>query len=123
MSWEICNNAKLLAQKTSDVSIRGQFHVTSNFRHTVVLLNMIVYVHLPSIAAYNLSPQALNIIVKRYSTDGRISFDNFIAIAVRLRLLTGLYHLSFPNVFSRDQWMVKLQKLQHSPLDEEKSRR
>eukprot|EP00795_Rhopilema_esculentum_P014229 gene14229-5249_t len=37
---------------------------------------------------YNLSPQALNITVKRYSTDSRISFDNFIAIAVRLRLMT-----------------------------------
>lgn len=37
---------------------------------------------------YNLSPQALNITVKRYATDTRISFDNFIAIAVRLRLLT-----------------------------------
>eukprot|EP00794_Sanderia_malayensis_P003131 gene3131-3599_t len=37
---------------------------------------------------YNLTPQALNIIVKRYSMDSRITFDNFIAVAVRLRLLT-----------------------------------
>ncbi|KAI8505063.1 hypothetical protein Bbelb_171720 [Branchiostoma belcheri] len=37
---------------------------------------------------YNLSPQALNVIVKRYSDNGRISFDDFVACAVRLRLLT-----------------------------------
>ena len=46
---------------------------------------------------YNLSPQALNITVKRYSTDSRISFDNFIAIAVRLRLMTGMLDLTMSD--------------------------
>lgn len=38
---------------------------------------------------YNLSPQALNIIVKRYSDSGRIGFDDFVGCNVRLRGLTG----------------------------------
>jgi len=37
---------------------------------------------------YNLTPQALNIIVKRYSDSGRIKFDDFVSCAIRLRLLT-----------------------------------
>lgn len=37
---------------------------------------------------YNLTPQALNIIVKRYSDNGRIKFDDFVAAATRLRILT-----------------------------------
>ncbi|XP_035692032.1 sorcin-like [Branchiostoma floridae] len=37
---------------------------------------------------YNLSPQALNIIVKRYGVDGKIKFDDFVACAIRLRMLT-----------------------------------
>ena len=38
---------------------------------------------------YRLSPNALNIIVKRYSTNNRITFDDFVACCVRLRALTG----------------------------------
>ena len=38
---------------------------------------------------YNLTPQALSIIVKRYSDNGRIKFDDFVAAATRLRILTG----------------------------------
>lgn len=41
--------------------------------------------------SYNLTPQALGIIVKRYAVQSRITFDNFIAIAVRLRLLTDAF--------------------------------
>lgn len=37
---------------------------------------------------YNLTPQALNIIVKRYSDSGRIKFDDFVSCAMRLRMLT-----------------------------------
>jgi len=37
---------------------------------------------------YKLSPPALNVIVKRYSTDGKIGFDNFVGLAIRLRQLT-----------------------------------
>ncbi|KAI3361374.1 hypothetical protein L3Q82_012934 [Scortum barcoo] len=40
---------------------------------------------------YNLSPQAMNIIMKRYSTNGRIGFDDFITCCVRLRALTDQY--------------------------------
>uniref|UniRef100_A0A669BLU6 Sorcin n=1 Tax=Oreochromis niloticus TaxID=8128 RepID=A0A669BLU6_ORENI len=38
---------------------------------------------------YNLSPQAMNCIMKRYSLNGRIPFDEFVSCAVRLRALTG----------------------------------
>ena len=38
---------------------------------------------------YNLSPMALGIILRRYSTDGRVSFDGFVSLCVRLRALTG----------------------------------
>ena len=37
---------------------------------------------------YNLSAQALNIIIKRYSDNGRIKFDDFVSAAIRLRMLT-----------------------------------
>lgn len=37
---------------------------------------------------YNLSPQAMNCIMKRYSLSGRIPFDEFVACCVRLRALT-----------------------------------
>ncbi|EDV26753.1 uncharacterized protein TRIADDRAFT_22435, partial [Trichoplax adhaerens] len=37
---------------------------------------------------YRLSPQALNIMVKRYSDNGRIAFDNFISCITRLKTLT-----------------------------------
>ncbi|XP_066289587.1 sorcin-like isoform X1 [Branchiostoma lanceolatum] len=37
---------------------------------------------------YRLSPQTLNVIVKRYGDNGRIKFDDFVACAVRLRMLT-----------------------------------
>lgn len=37
---------------------------------------------------YNLTPQALNIIIKRYANNGAIKFDDFVSAAVRLRMLT-----------------------------------
>jgi hypothetical protein len=37
---------------------------------------------------YALTPQALNIIVTRYGYSGRIQFDDFVAAAIRLRMLT-----------------------------------
>uniref|UniRef100_H3CLV4 EF-hand domain-containing protein n=2 Tax=Tetraodon nigroviridis TaxID=99883 RepID=H3CLV4_TETNG len=37
---------------------------------------------------YNLSPQATNVIMKRFSTSGRIAFDDFITCCVKLRALT-----------------------------------
>ncbi|XP_065840010.1 sorcin-like [Oscarella lobularis] len=40
---------------------------------------------------YRLSPQALSILVKRYSTDGRIAFDDFVACCIRLRSLTDSF--------------------------------
>jgi len=40
---------------------------------------------------YRLSPQALNIIIKRYSTQGKISFDDYVACCVKLRSLTDLF--------------------------------
>ena len=40
-------------------------------------------------AGYNLSPQAMNCIMKRYSISGRIPFDGFVNCSVRLRALTG----------------------------------
>ncbi|XP_068715403.1 sorcin-like isoform X2 [Montipora capricornis] len=40
---------------------------------------------------YRLSPQALNVIVKRYATNGRVSFDDFVACCVRLKALTDQF--------------------------------
>ena len=38
---------------------------------------------------YNLSPQALGVIMKRYSSAGKIVFDSFVGICVRMRLITS----------------------------------
>lgn len=38
---------------------------------------------------YRLSPQAMNCIIKRYSTQGKIIFDDYVACCVKLRALTG----------------------------------
>lgn len=46
-------------------------------------------------SGYRLSPQALNVIVKRYATNARISFDDFVACCVRLKALTGLFEAFF----------------------------
>lgn len=40
---------------------------------------------------YNLSSQAMNCIMKRYSTSGRIAFDDFVSCCVRLRALTDQF--------------------------------
>ncbi|KAM4705551.1 sorcin [Rhinophrynus dorsalis] len=40
---------------------------------------------------YRLSPQALNNITKRYSSHGRIGFDDYIACCVKLRALTDTF--------------------------------
>lgn len=37
---------------------------------------------------FNLSPQALNIIMKRFSINGRIPFDEFVSCCIKLRALT-----------------------------------
>ncbi|XP_061918612.1 sorcin-like isoform X2 [Entelurus aequoreus] len=37
---------------------------------------------------YNMSPHAMNAIMRRYSTNGRIPFDDFVCCFVRLRALT-----------------------------------
>ncbi|NP_001083493.1 uncharacterized protein LOC398957 [Xenopus laevis] len=40
---------------------------------------------------YRLSPPTLNSIVKRYSKDGRIFFDDYVACCVKLRALTDVF--------------------------------
>ncbi|KAM9851486.1 sorcin isoform 2-T2 [Aulostomus maculatus] len=40
---------------------------------------------------YNLSPQAMNCMLKRYSINGRIAFDDFVSCCVRLRALTDQF--------------------------------
>ncbi|KAG8518977.1 Sorcin [Galemys pyrenaicus] len=40
---------------------------------------------------FRLSPQAVNSIAKRYSTNGKITFDDYIACCVKLRALTGVF--------------------------------
>ena len=37
---------------------------------------------------YSLNPMALGIILRRYSTDGRVAFDAFVSLCVRLKALT-----------------------------------
>ncbi|XP_037639645.1 sorcin [Sebastes umbrosus] len=40
---------------------------------------------------FNLSPQALNIIMRRYSFGGKIAFDDFVSSCVKLRALTDQF--------------------------------
>ncbi|XP_070566626.1 sorcin-like [Ptychodera flava] len=40
---------------------------------------------------YNLSPNAHNILMKRYATNGRVAFDDFVSLCVRLRGLTDQF--------------------------------
>ena len=51
---------------------------------------------------YNLSPQAMGVLVRRYSIDGRTGFDDFVACCIRLRALTseGVWQ----DVQSRAYW-------------------
>lgn len=38
---------------------------------------------------YNLQPQTISILVRRFSNEGRIGFDDFVSCCVKLRALTG----------------------------------
>ncbi|KTG04067.1 hypothetical protein cypCar_00037381 [Cyprinus carpio] len=40
---------------------------------------------------YRLSPQAMNCVIKRYSSNGKISFDDYVACCVKLRSLTDVF--------------------------------
>lgn len=40
---------------------------------------------------YNLSPNALNVLLGRYGENGRVKFDDFVALCVRLRALTAQF--------------------------------
>ncbi|XP_062043447.1 grancalcin isoform X2 [Lepus europaeus] len=48
-------------------------------------------VSLNKIRGYRLSPQTLNTIVRRYSKNGRIFFDDYVACCVKLRALTDFF--------------------------------
>ena len=39
---------------------------------------------------YRLSPQAFNVLMGRYSVNGQVAFDDFIACSIKLRTLTGV---------------------------------
>lgn len=41
------------------------------------------------VTGYRLSPQAMNCIIKRFSSQGKITFDDYVACCVKLRTLTG----------------------------------
>lgn len=47
---------------------------------------------------FRLSPQAVTAITKRYSTQGKIAFDDYIACCVKLRALTGMLDYSLVTV-------------------------
>ena len=38
-----------------------------------------------------MTPQALGVIIKRFSTDGRVVFDDFVACLIKLRSLTSTW--------------------------------
>ncbi|XP_062320949.1 sorcin isoform X1 [Osmerus eperlanus] len=44
-----------------------------------------------STMGYSLSPQAMNCVIKRYSTQGKITFDDYVACCVKLRTLTDVF--------------------------------
>ena len=39
---------------------------------------------------YRLSPQTVAVITARYSTNGKVAFDDFVALCVKMRALTGM---------------------------------
>lgn len=65
------------------------YKIFSNCILPIVLDMMLTIVIIMILLGYRLSPQALNVMVKRYSLNNRISFDDFVACCVRLRALTG----------------------------------
>jgi hypothetical protein len=46
------------------------------------------------VTGYRLSPQAMNCIIKRFSSQGKITFDDYVACCVKLRTLTGEWTVS-----------------------------
>ena len=44
---------------------------------------------------YNLSPQAQGVMLRRYSNQGRVPFDAFVALCVRLRILTSKWWVDY----------------------------
>ena len=38
---------------------------------------------------YNLSPQGIGCLMRRYSTDGKVSFDDFVSCVTKLRSITS----------------------------------
>lgn len=58
------------------------------------LLNKAFYFQI----GFRLSPQAVTAITKRYSTQGKIAFDDYIACCVKLRALTGMLDSSLVTV-------------------------
>ncbi|XP_069878021.1 grancalcin [Dipodomys merriami] len=61
-----------------------------------------------AVMGYRLSPQTLHAIVKRYSKNGRIFFDDYVACCVKLRALTDFFrrrdhlHQGFVNFIYED---------------------
>ncbi len=49
---------------------------------------------------YRLSPQAIGVIIRRYSTASRVAFDQFVALCVKLRLATSKLHVVLPYMFN-----------------------
>lgn len=49
----------------------------------------------PSILGFRFSPQTINAIAKRYSSRGKITFDDYIACCVKIRALTGMFDHGF----------------------------
>jgi len=43
------------------------------------------------LTGYNLSPQAIATLMRRYSTDNKVSFDDFVSCVTKLRSLTSEY--------------------------------
>uniref|UniRef100_A0A8C8CA77 EF-hand domain-containing protein n=2 Tax=Oncorhynchus TaxID=8016 RepID=A0A8C8CA77_ONCTS len=53
---------------------------------------------------YRLSPQAMNCIIKRFSSQGKITFDDYVACCVKLRTLTVYLCMFATDLFrKRDQ--------------------
>lgn len=61
-----------------------------------LVLEILIYQSL--FLGYRLSPQTLTTIIKRYSKNGRIYFDDYVACCVKLRALTGIDHLKMGQV-------------------------
>lgn len=59
---------------------------------------------------FNLSKKAMRLLLRRYSMNGRIAFDSFVALCIRIKALSGMYIVQWFKEFfdyvAKQSWKV-----------------